>query len=514
MIERKIIIGLITSTEYLQQISNIWDVKLIEDTTAKRIAGWAWTYFEKYGRAAGRDIETVFFEKAKNLPKIVAEEIEKDIMPSLSEEFETESFNLEYMLDETQKYFQERRLKLFAKDIQEHVEGGQIDEAEKIACDYKPVADSSETSLDMSDPIVLERIEKAFNSTSQPVINYPRQLGEFWDSYFVKGGLVMIMGSDKRGKTFFLLDAAMRACQKHKRVAFFEAGDMTESQLLKRLCVNLATKSDQQRYCEAHWEPVGDCVYNQLNNCTRKERECDFGVFEDSDKDVKYLRQEITLDELIEAYEDNKDYKPCTACDEYMRMPWGAPWIDPVPACRPLTPEEAKHEISNFFIRSKRHFKLSTYPNDTLSLKQIKAQLAIWEKQDSFVPDLIIVDYADLLITEKEMDERPKQNKIWKGLRRLSQEKGQPLVVTATQADADAYDKSLLKMSNFSEDKRKYAHITMGAALNQDPKGREKRIGLTRINILVAREGDFDIMKTITVLQNLRRGKPILGSYL
>ena len=60
----------------------------------------------------------------------------------------------------------------------------------------------------------------------------------------------------------------------------------------------------------------------------------------------------------------------------------------------------------------------------------------MWEKQDGFVPDLIVVDYADLIVPESRGEFRHQQNEIWKGLRRLSQEKGEPLVITASQSDA------------------------------------------------------------------------------
>jgi hypothetical protein len=148
-----------------------------------------------------------------------------------------------------------------------------------------------------------------------------------------------------------------------------------------------------------------------------------------------------------------------------------------------------------------------------LTITQIKAILSTWEKTEAWVPDIIVIDYADLLTTEREMDERPKQNKIWMGLRRLSQENGQPLVVTATQADADSYDKFRLKMNNFSEDKRKFSHSTAFLGLNQDPNGREKRIGLMRLNIIALREGDYNIQDEVTILMNLRRGRSFLSSY-
>jgi len=121
-----------------------------------------------------------------------------------------------------------------------------------------------------------------------------------------------------------------------------------------------------------------------------------------------------------------------------------------------------------------------------------------------------------LLVPDVRMEFRHQQNEIWKALRGLSQErrKGiQPLIITATQADANSYDRDLLRLKNFSEDKRKYSHVTAMYGLNQDPHGREKKIGIMRINELVLREGAFDDNRVVYILQNLKRGQPYLGSY-
>jgi hypothetical protein len=98
-------------------------------------------------------------------------------------------------------------------------------------------------------------------------------------------------------------------------------------------------------------------------------------------------------------------------------------------------------------------------------------------------------------------------------LRGVSQKKSKPLTIIVTQGDAEAYDRDLLRMKNFSEDKRKYAHPTAFAGLNQDKKGREKDLGILRINIIVAREGDFNSEHVVHIIQNLKRGRPYLGSY-
>jgi hypothetical protein len=176
--------------------------------------------------------------------------------------------------------------------------------------------------------------------------------------------------------------------------------------------------------------------------------------------------------------------------------------------------EEAKKKFHETFT-GKGNLRLSTHVNGTLSVKNIRTYLELWKKQDNFVPDAVIIDYADLLVPEFHTDFRHQQFEIWKALRGLSQDKshGEPLVVTATQSDARSYDQNLLRMSNFSEDKRKLGQVTALYGLNQDKHGREKKIGLVRINELVKREGTFSENEVIVVLQNLKRGQPCLQSY-
>jgi hypothetical protein len=204
---------------------------------------------------------------------------------------------------------------------------------------------------------------------------------------------------------------------------------------------------------------------------------------------------------------ENPDYAACRNCQSYK----GTVWIEKVKAVQPLTLKDAKEKFGSYFIDTKRRFRLSTHASDTLSIREMTGLLDLWERQDDFVPDLIIVDYADLLVPDTK-DFRQGQNEIWKGLRRISQQR-HALVSTVTQADADSYEKDRLKLKNFSEDKRKYAHVTAMYGLNQDAKGREKELGLMRINELVIREGEFSSKTEVTILQDLWQGRPLLSSY-
>ena len=514
-IERKIIIGLIVSTDYLQQLQSLHlNSYLFKSSTAKIISRWCFDYFEKYQKAPFKDIEQIYFEQVKKnqISRDLAEEMEEEILPSLNDEYEEEGINVDYLLDKTNEYFEERNLEIHQEEIEFLLSKGKLDEAKQKAQDYKGIAKEIGKDINLKDKSTLVKIEHAFNASYQSVVKYPGKLGEFWNDQLVRGGFVGLFAPEKRGKTFLLIDMAIRACRQNSNVAFFQAGDMTESQALKRFCIYLAKKPDLDKYSGKFFIPVKDCIYNQLDICDKNIRECDFGVLEGLNYTERTLRTEITKDVIIEQLKDNSDYKPCHNCKEFTRNSWGTVWLKEIDVGSPLTVKEAKEKFEQFFIKKKKNFKLSTHANDTLSLQEIKNILTMWEKNDNFVPDMIVIDYADLLITNEKIEQRHKENKIWKGMRGLSQEK-HCLVVTASQTDSVSYETDTIKLKNFSEDKRKYAHVTAMYGLNQDKNGREKKLGILRLNKLVVREEEFGSNDYVTVLQSLRIGRPFLTSY-
>lgn len=513
MIERKIIIGLITQTEYLRQLEHIWNPDYIESNVASTISKWCWEYFIKYRTAPLQDIEVIYIRKLKRkaISKDLAEEIEQDILPSLSEEYERKGINVSYLIEETKNYFLERQITIHNETVSALLQKGKVEDAQKLLENFKPLDFTKEESneIDLSDEdIIFTKIESAFDTTYQNVIKFPGPLGEFWNEQLVRGGFVSILSPEKRGKTFLLLEFMFRAFNQKRKVAFFQAGDMTENQQLIRICIYVAKKSNIEKYCGKQFIPVLDCIKNQADTCRKKERECDFGVLRRAETEI---RGKITKRELVEAYVNNPKYRPCYNCLEFAKSKWGTVWLKEIDIKQPLNTNEAKRKIRKLFIKAKHSVKIATYVNGTLTLTEIRSKLKKW-RDEGFVPDVILVDYADLLESEIRMEERPKQNYIWKGLRALSQE-GEWLLVAPTQADAASYKTYRLDLENFSEDKRKYAHVTAMYGLNQDPAGREKELGIMRINKIIVREGDFHPTQEVNILQRLQIGRPFLGSF-
>lgn len=501
-VERRIVTGMITSDEYLREVSQIYNPKLIASDMARQIAGWCMEYFGKYNKAPNKHIEDIFFQKMQNgIDKEVAEDIE-ETLHGLSEEYERTQFNVSYLLDQTHNYFKEQNIKLFVDVVRDELRHGSVLEAERLASSYTSVIKNNGS---WADPFKgEENTRKAFEVQAKPLITFPKVLGEYMNSQFVRGGLVGFSGMEKIGKTFFLIELAVRAMKSGCNVAFFQAGDMAENEWRRRLGIYLTKRSDKEKYCGELLVPVVDCVYNQTDTCQRDERECDFGVFGEG-----VNRDDLTHDQLSTAYYDNQDYRPCRNCKRIK----GSTWFTKREPVNPLTWREAYKAVRAFQRKWRKQLRLVTYPNETLTILEMNTLLDTWEHQDGFVADVLILDYVDLLAADtdyRRLDYRQQQNKHWQRLRAMSQ-KRHCLVVTATQVAARSYDKSLLRMSDFSETKTKYSHVTAMYGLNQTDD--EKLIGILRVNELVVREGDFDRKSTVKVLQRLQMGRPFLGSY-
>lgn len=520
MIERQIIIGLIVSSEYIRKLKIIWNSEYIESSIAKQMAKWIFTYYEEYNEAPNKNIEGILLQQIKEgLNKEIAEEIEEDILPALNDEYTNESFNVDYLYKETVEYFRKRRLEVLSESIDNILTNNvgsaeeRIKTAEEYVQQFSPLSEVEDDCIDLSDKKNLKRIEEAFKQADDNILYYPKQLGEFWNNQFVRGGFVSFMAMEKGGKTFLLLDMAMRGSKQGRNVAFFQAGDMNENSQLKRIGIYSSKRSTLEKYCAEHYEPVQDCIHNQTGKCEHKLRECDIPLFDGEDEDS--IRKK-TYEELLEIIEERPEYKPCWNCLQYRKNKWGVVFLKKVNEVRPLDADTMIKHVKQFFVRKKRKFKLATYESNTLSVAMIKDKLKSWNEQDGFIPEIVLIDYMDLLVPSIKMEFRHQQNQIWKEVRGLSQTKiggVLPLVIAPTQADAGSYDTDRLSLKNFSEDKRKYGHVTAMYGLNKSKDGREKKLGIMRINKIIMRDEEFNEKDEIVVLQNLRKGRPFMQSY-
>jgi hypothetical protein len=512
-LERRIVMGFIISTEYVRRLAPFWQDHFLVSPELVKLTRWCLDFFLEYNRVPDRDIEAVYMDHVQrgDVDKTEAELIE-EIFHRIEDDYgRDEQFNYGYLYNQTIRYLRQREIEQHKEHLEDRIARGEIERALEDIQTFRPQSFVTTLGLEVGSEEGYKAIEQAFAEGARPVVTYPGAFGRMINSHLIRGGFVAFLAPEKRGKTWLMTDIAFRGLRQKANVALFQAGDLTESQMLRRACIYLSHRSDDEQYCKSYWRPVGDCVRNQFDACTRSDRNCDHGIYDeqitawDDDSTHQFERYQG----LIAAAKTHREYQPCDSMTCDMRRP--TVYLVEEPEREPLNAKDAVEVARVFFERYRRRFKLMTSPSDSLSNEEIRRCLDEWEYQDDFVPDIIIVDYADLM-TARVAEFRHRQDAIWKGLRATSQAR-HALVVTATQADANSYRQNRLNLTNFSEDKRKFAHVTAMWGLNQDPHGREKELGILRINTLLVREGIFSAENDVAILQDLRSGRPFLESY-
>lgn len=501
-LERRIAIGMIADSNFLRDVQPILNPDLLEVPFVRTVAEWCSEHWQKHEEAPKGLIKEIYNSKVrrKKVPESEQELIE-EFLDDLDKEWLSSQFNSEFWLDEAEKYLDGQALKMLAEDIESNLQSGDHEQARSTVTEYRQII--RPTSQAINPLINVETIDDAFAEAAKPMFKLPGALGALLNPMFVRECFVGIMAPEKRGKTFFLTELAMRATRHGCNVAFFAVGDMTRRQMAMRLAVRLTGKSNRRAYCGEALVPVLDCRRNQMDTCDNAERASEFGVLFKTDGGWKMLAHNDP---------DAEGYEPCSNCKNLGRGKFrGAYWHDPQ-IIKQLSPGGAKRAGQKFVDRYGDRLRLFVYSSRELNTSIMNANLNELKEREGFVPDIIIVDYADVMGHENPQvtDPRHSVNETWMGLERLRKQ-WHCLVLTATQADAASYDAHDITMGNFSEDKRKLSHVTAMFAINQTRK--EKRDSVARIGLVVAREMDFLIERQVKILQCLKMGRPVLDSY-
>lgn len=495
-IERLIVTGMVVSGQFLQDVQTIYRPGLLEIPYARTVAGWCTEYWKQFKKAPGIHIQDIYKSKVRNGLDEDQAALIADFLEDISKEHERATrFNAEYLLAQAEERFKTINQRQLAEDIVATLSnGGTPSEVDALLAGYKRVERPQSGGVE---PLVdQDVIYDAFVSAEQDILyTRPGALGEFIGPG-ERSTLTAYMAPSKRGKTWWLMQDGLWAVMSRCNVAFFEVGDMNQRQLVRRIHSDIARANS--RFGGDIKVPVLDCRLNQENICRRKERTCNFGV---------------VSGERRTPFEDAPDYVPCKACKKERDSEWEGAYWHRIEKMNRLTWDKAAEFGKKFRKRGgKARLMLSVHPARSINVQGIKTQLDIWERFNQFVPDVIIIDYADILAPEDKRQEfRHQQNETWMALRALSQER-YCAVITATQADAASYTKKSLREENFSEDKRKYDHATMFLTLNQTME--EKKEGVMRIGKMMVREEDYNTAEQCTVLQCLDIARPYLGSYM
>lgn len=112
---------------------------------------------------------------------------------------------------------------------------------------------------------------------------------------------------------------------------------------------------------------------------------------------------------------------------------------------------------------------IKEYPMKSASIQTIKAHLSRLRIKN-IIPDIIIIDYGDLLsAVESHREERFNTSSIWGDMKRLAQELKIP-VITATQSNREGYNDDILTPDKVSEDFKKIMHSDVIITISRSHK--------------------------------------------
>lgn len=426
--ERKVAIAMIVDPLVLGRIAGRWSPDLFKSKWANIVGDFCVRYFNRYKLAPGKAVEGLFEAWATEQKDKATVELVEKFLASLSEEYENlaKESNSSYVIDVAARHFDTVRLLRLVEQVGGMVDSGQVDKAVELVDQFSRVQMSPAQGIN-----VLwdrEALEKAFAERAQALIALPGGLGLFFGRSLQRGGFISFLAPEKRGKTAWLVYLSWMAMRQRLKVAFFSVGDENEEEMMLRFAV-LAAK---------HPLHAQDVV---LPTCLER----DGSEIKFDSKVVKFTR-DLTALKAYKAFKKTAQYR----------------------------------------LRSKREFlRLSVHPNSSISIKGIESQLQEWAKE-GWTPDVLVIDYMDILLESGTSQDqaRDRINATWKEARGMAQ-RWSALVLTATQANAASYDESLITRKNFAEDKRKLAHVTGMAGINQNDT--EKDNGRSRLNWVVGR---------------------------
>lgn len=297
--------------------------------------------------------------------------------------------------------------------------------------------------------------------------------------------------------TWLLQEAAVVAALSGLKAVFISL-EMKNSNINERIYKRITAYGGEEE--TAHQVPVFDCVSNQVGTCVKKERR-NFITLYDGEGELPEFSTEMEYRActVCKDIKGNKDYKLST-------------WFESM-----VKPEFNASNVSKKLRAIKKFYgdnlRIKCYPRFTASVSDIKRDLDILEQAEGFIPDVIVVDYADILKPEgRTTSGEPRHgiDEIWKTLASMAAER-RSLLFTASQGNRGSIYKENIDQADLAEWIGKLGHVDLFASVNQSVI--EKKRGIVRIGMLAHRHANFSEKDHVMLLQHFALGQTHLDSH-
>ena len=488
-IENRILAGLIVSKEFTRQAFPFLKTKYFKNDHAKIIAQWCLNYYSQYEEVPMIEISTILDEHWETIDESTSKLI-VDFLTDISDEIEAGGyFNYEYVLNQARIYCKKQELEISCKETLALIEANEVDEAEERYISY------SQQRREIDDISFLfedSTVDDVFNEEDKEFFKMGGEIGEFFGN-MEPGWLIGLSAPFKRGKTWLAQWMAIQAMLSQLKVLFVSL-EMSRRQIKKRFMKMMTYTVDpnEQRRVIV---PVMDCKHNQHGNCELEQKAGD-GMLRDAGQRIPELA-------------DEPDWRPCTYCRNRISSNFAPTyWLEEQTfeeSDRPIVYDK----IDEFRYMYEKSLAIRCYPRFTANIRDIKNDLdnlAI----ENFVPDVIIIDYADILKPEtSSLAGIEKEDRTWIALAQLAAERAN-VVITPTQLTKEALDADVIKERHTARWVGKLGHVDAMFAISRTET--EHGHGAMRVNCLAHRHKDFSPNEQVLVLQSYKSGIVVLDS--
>lgn len=489
--EKRIAIGMIVSTEFNKLIQPVIKDEYLTNSHIQRICGWCQAYFREYEKAPFMHIKDIFKDESPRLKSAEIEMID-DLLGKLDDQYDAESLNVQYWFETTVDYFRKREIEITVNNISVLSEQGDLEQAEEELRDFQKVtADLSESSIVRpGDLVQMEEIYRQRDEDDKNFFQLPGDLGRYLGNH-KRGDVVAYYAAAKRGKSWVLVNNFKNATLQKRKTLFWSI-EMTKTEMVPRLLKSYTPMVDGDSGMYPF--PVFDCIKNQEGSCHYRESKV------------------IVLDNGEKI--DDPNHVVCVKCMKHpkkktRKMYDFTTYVD-----------EMYREKDDIFSLRKNHkhfqkifnkyARVSVHPKYTLTYDLMMRDLETLHTKDNWFPDILMLDYIDILGIDSKHDDFRLEDEKWKLLAKVAGATN-TLMITVTQANKAGHTAENLDSTHQGGFYGKNRHVNLMVGLNQNSE--EKENGIMRFGITEARSQPFIQGKSCYVLQDLATGQSYLDSY-
>lgn len=444
-VQENLCVLLTYSDEHCLTIRNVMDVELWGGPY-RELARRIYEFVDRYKKAPKDHIADLMADK---LDKKAEASIYEDILFGIRDQKDT--INSEYVMGQLGTLIKRQSLRTIAVDLAKAL---QRDTDESLEQAEALIKSATAQSVSVFDPgLRLSNKDRVLDFLEQQTHCFPTGIPEFDKRGFgpTRKELWLYIAAAKRGKTWMLIQLAKMATLHRLRVC--------------HITLEMSEDRCAQRYLQA-----------MFAMSKRKERQIV----------TKFERDQLGR---LTGFEE-AEVSPKLSMDD------------------PNVRKKLEKRITAFGPRVLDNIYIKQFPTGSLSVRQLEQYLDGLESGERFVPDLLIVDYPDLMKIDKD-NYRLGIDEIYKQLRGIAVERNLALAVVS-QGNRSSEKAKNVGSGHVAEAWSKIAHADCIITYNQTSA--EHKMGLARLHVAGGRNDEDKI--TLCISQNYAMGTFVVDSVL